>query len=85
MSDYVVFITHINKSYKLQQSIFLSHLKVLLVKKIKGPDVDPTQIVDTRVAIDGTWRKQGYSSLNGVVVATSAKGKMLDYQIFSKY
>ncbi len=27
----------------------------------KVPDVDPIQIVDTRVAIDGTWQKRGYS------------------------
>ena len=36
------------------------------------------------MAIDGTWQKRGYS-LNGVVVATSSNGKILDYQVFSKY
>ena len=39
----------------------------------------------THVAIDGTWQKRGYSSLNGVVVATSTKAKVLDFQVFSKY
>eukprot|EP00794_Sanderia_malayensis_P014632 gene14632-16150_t len=53
--------------------------------EVKENMTNPTDVVDTRVAIDGTWQKRGYSSLNGVIVATSAKGKVLDFQVFSKY
>ena len=53
--------------------------------EIRGTEKLSSDIVDTRVAIDGTWQKRGYSSLNGVVVATASKGKILDYQVFSKY
>ena len=37
---------------------------------VKGAEDDSKRIVDTCVAIDGAWQKQGYSLLNGVVVAT---------------
>ncbi len=34
---------------------------------------------------DGTWRKHGFSSLQGAVTATSVKtGKCLDYEILNK-
>ncbi|GFX54422.1 uncharacterized protein TNCV_3825211 [Trichonephila clavipes] len=38
------------------------------------------------VAVDGTWHKRGYSSLNGVVCATSVEnGKVIDFEAFTKY
>ncbi|GFY06476.1 uncharacterized protein TNCV_412261 [Trichonephila clavipes] len=38
------------------------------------------------VAVDGTWRKRGYSSLNGVVWATSVdNGKVIDFEALTKY
>ncbi|GFU00077.1 uncharacterized protein TNCV_2341471 [Trichonephila clavipes] len=38
------------------------------------------------VAVDGTWQKRGYTSLNGVVTVTSIDtGKVIDVDIFSKY
>jgi len=41
---------------------------------------------DISVALDGTWQKRGYVSLNGVVTATSFDtGKVIDLQIYSKY
>ncbi|GFV13272.1 hypothetical protein TNCV_3655921 [Trichonephila clavipes] len=38
------------------------------------------------VAVDGTWHKRGYSSLNGVVCATSVEnGKVVDFEALTKY
>lgn len=38
------------------------------------------------VALDGTWQKRGFSSLNGVVSATSVDtGKVIDISVLSKY
>ncbi|GFT29015.1 uncharacterized protein TNCV_3586661 [Trichonephila clavipes] len=38
------------------------------------------------VAVDGTWQKRGYISLNGVVTVTSIDtGKVIDVDILSKY
>ncbi|GFT56014.1 uncharacterized protein TNCV_3117001 [Trichonephila clavipes] len=37
------------------------------------------------VAVDGTWHKRGYSSLNGVVCATSVEnGKVIDFEALTK-
>ncbi|MBP1527464.1 MAG: hypothetical protein H9Q66_06055, partial [Spiroplasma ixodetis] len=41
---------------------------------------------DIDAAFDGTWHKRGFSSLNGVVTATSVDtGKVIDVEIFSKF
>lgn len=41
---------------------------------------------DTPIAVDGTWQKRGYKSLNGIVTATSFDtGKVVDMSILSKY
>ncbi|GFT39893.1 uncharacterized protein TNCV_3060881 [Trichonephila clavipes] len=38
------------------------------------------------LAVDGTWQKCGYTSLNGVVTVTSIDtGKVIDVDILSKY
>ncbi|GFV17908.1 uncharacterized protein TNCV_2770771 [Trichonephila clavipes] len=38
------------------------------------------------VALDGTWHKRGYSSLNGVVCAMSVEnGKVIDFEALTKY
>ncbi|GFU67161.1 uncharacterized protein TNCV_3770931 [Trichonephila clavipes] len=38
------------------------------------------------VAVDGTWQKRGYTSLNGAVTVTSIDtGKVIDVDILSKY
>ena len=53
---------------------------------IRSSPVDENAVVeDVQVAIDGTWQKRGHASLNGVVVATSSKGKVLDYQVLTKH
>lgn len=41
---------------------------------------------DLTVAIDGTWQKRGYTSLNGVVTLTSFDtGKVIDYECLTKF
>ena len=43
-------------------------------------------IVDTSISCDGSWQKQGYSSLNGFVAALSMEsGKVLDIEPMSRY
>ncbi|GFX93226.1 uncharacterized protein TNCV_4761051 [Trichonephila clavipes] len=43
-------------------------------------------IRDIPVAVDGTWQKRGYSSMNGVVTVTSVDtGKVIDTEILSKH
>ncbi|GFU72404.1 uncharacterized protein TNCV_933551 [Trichonephila clavipes] len=38
------------------------------------------------VAVDGTWHKRGYSSLNGVVCAASVEnGNVIDFEALTKY
>ncbi|GFY16229.1 uncharacterized protein TNCV_2348741 [Trichonephila clavipes] len=46
----------------------------------------PTRFAPYAVAVDGTWQKRGYTSLNGVVTVTSIDtGKGIDVDILSKY
>ena len=52
--------------------------------KVRG-DTEINNVCDTTVTIDGTWQKRGYSSLNGVVTATSLNGKVVDFHVLSKY
>ncbi|GFT12048.1 uncharacterized protein TNCV_726401 [Trichonephila clavipes] len=41
---------------------------------------------NSNIAVDGTWHKRGYSSLNGVVCATSVEnGKVIDFEALTKY
>lgn len=41
---------------------------------------------DIGAMFDGTWQKRGYSSLNGLIVASSIDtGKILDIECLSKY
>ncbi|XP_018497093.1 uncharacterized protein LOC108864993 [Galendromus occidentalis] len=41
---------------------------------------------DIAVALDGSWQKRGFTSLNGLVTATSFDtGKVLDVSVLSKY
>ncbi len=42
---------------------------------------EKADIKDTQVTSDGTWQKRGHSSLNGVVVACSKNGKVIDCQV----
>lgn len=41
---------------------------------------------DIAVAVDGSWQRRGYKSLNGVFTVTSlATGKVIDVEVLSKY
>ncbi|GFY14468.1 transposable element Tc3 transposase [Trichonephila clavipes] len=41
---------------------------------------------DIDVALDDSWQKRGYQSLNGIVTATSVDtGKVIDFEVFSKH
>eukprot|EP00112_Aurelia_sp_Birch-Aquarium-sp1_P011533 Seg2424.2 transcript_id=Seg2424.2/GoldUCD/mRNA.D3Y31 product="hypothetical protein" protein_id=Seg2424.2/GoldUCD/D3Y31 len=51
----------------------------------KTPLTKEAEIVNCQVSIDGTWQKRGHASLNGVVVATSDDGKVLDFKVISKH
>ena len=53
--------------------------------KIREKAGDVNAVADTTVAIDGTWQKRGFSSLNGAVVATSLNSKAVDYHVMTKY
>ena len=45
-----------------------------------------SDIVDCQVSIDGSWYKQGHSSMNAFVSAISTENKkVIDYQVFSKF
>ena len=46
---------------------------------------DMNAVADATVAVDGTWQKRGFSSLNGAVVATSLNSKVVDYSVLTKY
>lgn len=48
--------------------------------------IQKTGSTDLAIAIDGTWQRRGYSSLNGVVAASSIEtGKIIDVHCLSKY
>lgn len=47
---------------------------------------EAVKATDIAAAFYGTWQRRGYSSLNGVVTATSFDtGKVLDVECLSKY
>ena len=52
--------------------------------KIREEAGDVNAVSDTTVAIDGTWQKRGFSSLNGAVVATSLNSKAVEYHVMTK-
>ena len=50
------------------------------------PGSSESDIVDCQVSIDGSWYKQGHSSMNAFVSAISTENKkVIDYQVFSKF
>lgn len=47
---------------------------------------EKTGSTDLSVAVDGTWQRRGFRSLNGVVTGTPVEtGKVLDSYVLSKY
>lgn len=53
---------------------------------VEGAVQDNDGCRDIAAAFDGSWKRRGFSSLNGVLTATSiTTGQVLDCAIFSKY
>ena len=51
----------------------------------ENPEKDEQDILDNAISFDGTWAKQGFTSLTGVVFAISVDtGEVLDYHVLSK-
>lgn len=59
-------------------------MKTAAKEAVEQNDSDrPTEI---SAAIDGTWQKRGYTSLNGVITLTSFDtGKVLDYECLTRF
>ena len=56
------------------------------VRKIVSPETADETPIDCQVSIDGSWHKQSYSSMHGVVTAVAhANTKVIDSQVLSKY
>ncbi|GFY25060.1 uncharacterized protein TNCV_2692511 [Trichonephila clavipes] len=76
--------------FERRNSLFLNVLKQL-VKTPRNAAVHEAVIANDNnsniaVAVDGTWHKRGYSSLNGVVCSTSVEnGKVIDFEALAKY
>ncbi|GFT50234.1 uncharacterized protein TNCV_3622861 [Trichonephila clavipes] len=76
--------------FERHNSLFLNVLKTICEDSMNA-DVHEAVIANDNnsniaVAVDGTWYKRGYSSLNGVVCATSVKnGKVIDFKDLTKY
>lgn len=57
-----------------------------MVASLQQEIIDNDGKTDLAVALDGSWQKRGFKSLNGVVTATSVfNGKVLDVAIRSKF
>ena len=56
------------------------------VRLIIKPDSNAAELLESDIAIDGSWQKRGYDSLNGVVTGIARENqKVLDDQVFSKF
>ncbi|GFT88613.1 putative transposable element [Trichonephila clavipes] len=77
--------------FERHNSLFLNVLKTIEVKDSMNAAVHEAVIANDNnsniaVAVEGTWHKRGYSSLNGVVCATSVEnGKVIDFEALTKY
>ena len=67
---------------KLQEAV--SELKSFLTNI--DPELEGQSVVDVTVSTDGTWMKRGFTSLFGCVFVISVDtGKILDFQVLSRY
>ncbi|GFX23734.1 uncharacterized protein TNCV_3596761 [Trichonephila clavipes] len=76
--------------FKRHNSLFLNVLKTISEDSMNAAVHEAVIANDNSsniaVAVDGTWHKRGYSSLNGVVCATSVEnGKVIDFEALTKY
>ncbi|GFW19252.1 uncharacterized protein TNCV_255791 [Trichonephila clavipes] len=76
--------------FERPNSLFLNVLKTISEDSMNAAVHEAVIANDNNsniaVAVDGTWHKRGYSSLNGVVCATSVEnGKVIDFEALTKY
>ncbi|GFW54220.1 uncharacterized protein TNCV_1559981 [Trichonephila clavipes] len=76
--------------FERHNSLFLNVLKTISEDSMNAAVYEAVIANDNNsniaVAVDGTWHKRGYSSLNGVVCATSVEnGKVIDFEALTKY
>ncbi|GFV25134.1 uncharacterized protein TNCV_592001 [Trichonephila clavipes] len=76
--------------FERHNSLFLNVLKTISEDSMNAAVHEAVIANDNNsniaVAVDGTWHKRGYSSLNGVVWATSVEnGKVIDFEALTKY
>ncbi|GFW14400.1 uncharacterized protein TNCV_423221 [Trichonephila clavipes] len=76
--------------FERHNSLFLNVLKTISEDSMNAAVHEAVIANDNdsniAVAVDGTWHKRGYSSLNGVVCATSVEnGKVIDFEALTKY
>ncbi|GFT43433.1 uncharacterized protein TNCV_814871 [Trichonephila clavipes] len=76
--------------FERHNSLFLNVLKTISEDSMNAAVHEAVIANDNNsniaVAVDGTWHKRGYSSLNGVVCATSVEnGKVIDFEALTKY
>ena len=51
-----------------------------------GQGVTADEVVNTIISTDGTWKRRGFSSRNGVVtIIGNSTGKCIDYRVKTKY
>ncbi|GFY18988.1 uncharacterized protein TNCV_3876761 [Trichonephila clavipes] len=76
--------------FERHNSLFLNVLKTISEDSMNAAVHEAVIANDNNsniaVAVDGTWHKRGYSSLNGVVCATSVENrKVIDFEALTKY
>ncbi|GFV57977.1 transposable element Tcb1 transposase [Trichonephila clavipes] len=76
--------------FERHNSLFLNVLKTISEDSMNAAVHEAVIANDNNsniaVAVDGTWHKRGYSSLNGIVCATSVEnGKVIDFEALTKY
>ncbi|GFU92683.1 uncharacterized protein TNCV_4796111 [Trichonephila clavipes] len=74
--------------FEHHNSVFLNVLKTINEDSMKA-SVHKAVIANdnnSNIAVDGTWHKRGYSSMNRVVCATSVEnGEVIDFEALTKY
>ncbi|GFW14843.1 uncharacterized protein TNCV_1563061 [Trichonephila clavipes] len=74
--------------FERHNSLFLNVLKTISEDSMNAAVHEAVIANDnnSNIAVDGTRHKRGYSSLNGVVCATSVEnGKVIDFEALTKY
>ena len=72
--------SNINEKLALAYDTVAKECLLSAAKEVRKTPLTPeAEIEDCHVTIDGTWQERGHSSFNGVVAATSSKGKVIDF------